>query len=144
MGRGEATERYLIQTRESTDYDRRKLSRSDSPTIPPFKVSFIFLDRVQVFHRGCRDTKVRIASFRQTWRFAIGSSTLIFSFFPQSHQQVRMVLAMSQWGVVSISTRPATRVRAQVTEEGTGRGREGEYDQPGGVLRSRGASYCPT
>ena len=39
-----------------------------------------------------------------------------------------MVLAMSQRGVVSISARPPTRVRAQVPEESNGGGREGEPD----------------
>jgi hypothetical protein len=53
-----------------------------------------------------------------------------------------MVLAMSKRGVMSIPARAPTRVRAQVPEEGVGGGRAGEHDQPGRVLRSRGASVC--
>src|SRR6266702_4592350 len=53
-----------------------------------------------------------------------------------------MVLAMSNRGSVSIPARAPTRVRAQVPEEGAGGGRACEHDQPGRVLRSRGASVC--
>ena len=98
------------------------------------------LDRMQVFYRGCRDTKVRgrgpplRLSARRSNRESDFSHSSRFSLF-----QVRMVLAMSQRGIVSIPTRPSTGVRTQVTEEGDGGGREGEHDQPGRVLRSRGA-----
>lgn len=52
-----------------------------------------------------------------------------------------MVLAMSKRGFVSIPARTPARVRAQVPKESTGGGRAGEHDQPGRVLRSRGASH---
>ena len=52
-----------------------------------------------------------------------------------------MVLAMSKRGFVSIPARAPARVRAQVPKEGAGGGRASEHDQPGRVLRSRGASY---
>jgi DRG Family Regulatory Proteins, Tma46 len=54
--------------------------------------------------------------------------------------QVRMVLAMSQWGIVSISARSPPRIRSQISEENTGGRRKGKHDQPGRVLRSGGAS----
>ena len=44
---------------------------------------------------------------------------------------------------INIDT-PSRQVRAQVLEEGTGRGREGRPDQPGGVHRSRRVSISVT
>lgn len=55
-----------------------------------------------------------------------------------------MVLAMPQRGIMPIPPRAPTRIRPQVPEKGARGSREGEHDQPGGVLRSRGASvYNP-
>jgi hypothetical protein len=99
------------------------------------------LDRMQVFYRGRRVTKVRgrgpplRSSARHSNQESDFSHPSRFLFF-----QVRMVLEMSQRGIVSIPTRSPTRIRTQVPEEGDGGGREGEHHQPGRVLRSRGAS----
>jgi hypothetical protein len=60
MGRGEATECYFIQAWESTDNHRSTVSVFDSHTpLTSFPLLLFLLDRVQVFHRGRRDTKVR-------------------------------------------------------------------------------------
>src|SRR6266576_2751823 len=106
-----------------------------------FPLHRFHLDCMQVFYRGRRNTKVsgrgpplRSSAWRSN-RESDFSHCSRFSFF-----QVRMVLAMSQRGIVSIPTRSPTRIRTQVPEEGNGGGREGEHDQPGRVLRSRGAS----
>jgi hypothetical protein len=106
-----------------------------------FPILRFLLDRMQVFYRSCRVTKVRErgpplrSSLRRSIRESDFSHFSRFTFF-----QVWMVLAMSQRGVVSIPTRSPTRVCTQVSKEGDGGGREGEHDQPRRVLRSRGAS----
>ena len=99
-------------------------------------------DRMQAFYRGRRVTKVRgrgppLCFISTAFKSRLGCfSFLSFLFF----SQVWMVLAMSQRGIVSIPTRSPARIRTQVPEEGDGGGREGKHDQPGRVLRSRGAS----
>ena len=87
MGRGEATECYLIQAWESTDNHRSTVSPFDSRT--SFHLyPLLFLDRMQVFYRGRRDTKVRprgppllLSSARRSNRESDFSHSSRFSLF---------------------------------------------------------------
>lgn len=56
MGRGKATECHLIQAWKSTDYNGRKYNEHTPPTPSTWDS---FSDRVQILHRGRRDTKVK-------------------------------------------------------------------------------------
>jgi hypothetical protein len=124
--------RSVIMSKHGNPRTTTDVSYPSALDPPGFSTSSI-LDRMQVLYRSCRDTKVRRFC---SMVFVLKSDT-IPSF------QVRMVLAMSQWRIVSIPTRASARIRAQVSEEGAGGGREGKHDQPGGILRSGGASVSP-
>ena len=93
MGRGEATGCYLIQAWQSTDNHRCMASffDFDSRTLfDLFPLLRFLLDRMQVFYRGCRDTKVRgrgpplRSSARRSIRESDFSHSSRFSFFPGS------------------------------------------------------------